>query len=73
MDSWHATFLGRRHLRREVTAFMHRHAVAITWDRADLGSSDMMSLVTAKRVWQARLDPRRQTPSIGMYSHVEDR
>src|SRR5271155_1873606 len=33
----------------------------------------MMSLETAKRVWQARLDPRRQTPSIGMYSHVQDR
>lgn len=33
----------------------------------------MMSLETAKRVWQARLDPRRQTPSIGIYSHVRDR
>ena len=32
-----------------------------------------MSLETAKRVWQARLDPRRQTPSIGLYSHVRDR
>jgi hypothetical protein len=36
-------------------------------------SSDMMSLEIAKRVWQARLDPRRQTPSIGRYSHVRDR
>jgi TnpA family transposase len=56
-----------------VLKFMHRHAVATTWGRADLASSDMMSLETAKRVWQARLDPRRQTPSIGMYSHVRDR
>jgi TnpA family transposase len=32
-----------------------------------------MSLETAKRVWQARLDPRRKTPSIGIYSHVRDR
>ncbi len=24
-------------------------------------------------VWQARLDPRRNTPSIGIYSHVKDR
>jgi TnpA family transposase len=38
-----------------------------------LASSDMMSLETAKRVWQARLDPRRQTPSVGLYSHVRDR
>ncbi len=56
-----------------VLKFMHRHSVATTWGRADLASSDMMSLETAKRVWQARLDPRRQSPSIGMYSHVQDR
>ena len=56
-----------------VLTFMHRHPVATTWGRADLASSDMMSLETAKRVWQARLDPRRQTPSIGLYSHVRDR
>jgi TnpA family transposase len=49
------------------------HAVATTWGRADLASSDRMSLETAKRVWQARLDARCQTPSIGMYSHVRDR
>ena len=56
-----------------VLTFMHRHPIATTWGRADLASSDMMSLETAKRVWQARLDPRRQTPSIGLYSHVRDR
>jgi hypothetical protein len=33
----------------------------------------MMSLETSKRVWQARIDPRRQTPSVGIYSHVRDR
>jgi TnpA family transposase len=56
-----------------VLTFMHRHPVATTWGRADLASSDMMSLETTKRVWQARLDPRRQTPSMGLYSHVRDR
>jgi TnpA family transposase len=56
-----------------VLTFMHRFSVATTWGRSDLASSDMMSLETAKRVWQARLDPRRQTPSIGLYSHVRDR
>jgi TnpA family transposase len=56
-----------------VLTFMHRHPIATTWGRSDLASSDMMSLETAKRVWQARLDPRRQTPSIGIYSHVRDR
>lgn len=56
-----------------VLTFMHRHPIATTWGRSDLASSDMMSLETGKRIWQARLDPRRQTPSIGIYSHVRDR
>ena len=58
---------------RAVLSFMHRHSICATWGRPDLASSDMMSLETAKRVWQARVDPRRQTPSIGIYSHVRDR
>jgi hypothetical protein len=53
-----------------VLAYMRRHPIAATWGRSDLASSDMMSLETRQRVWQARLDPRRQTPSVGIYSHV---
>jgi hypothetical protein len=30
----------------------------------------MMSLETRQRVWQARLYPRRQTSSVGVYGHV---
>jgi Tn3 transposase DDE domain len=30
----------------------------------------MMSLETQQRVWQARIDPRRQTPSVGIHRHV---
>jgi TnpA family transposase len=56
-----------------VLAFMQHHPISATWGRSDLASSDMMSLETTKRVWQARLDPRRNTPSIGIYSHVRDR
>lgn len=56
-----------------VLEFMQPHAIATTWGRADLASSDMMSLETSRRVWQARQDPRRQTASIGVYSHVRDR
>jgi TnpA family transposase len=53
-----------------VLAYMRRHPITTLWGRSDLASSDMMSLETRKRVWQARLDPRRQTPSVGIYSHV---
>jgi TnpA family transposase len=33
----------------------------------------MMSLETRQRIWQARIDPRHQTPSVGIYSHGRDR
>ena len=56
-----------------VLEFMQRQPIAATWGRTDLASSDMMSMETTKRVWQARLDPRRNTPSTGIYSHVRDR
>jgi TnpA family transposase len=56
-----------------VLEFMQRHPIAASWGRSDLASADMMSMETTKRVWQARLDPRRSTASIGIYSHVRDR
>ena len=56
-----------------VLAFMHQHPIARHWGRAELASSDMMSLETTRSVWQARADPRRRTASIGMYTHVRDR
>ncbi|KVD49416.1 Tn3 family transposase [Burkholderia ubonensis] len=56
-----------------VLGFMHRHPIAEHWGRADLASSDMMSLETTRTVWQARADQRRRTASIGVYTHVRDR
>ncbi len=56
-----------------VLAFMHRHPISATWGRADLASSDMMSMETSQRVFVARNDPRRLTPSVGIYSHTRDR
>ncbi|WP_162071090.1 Tn3 family transposase [Burkholderia sp. THE68] len=56
-----------------VLEFMHEHPIAAHWGRSDLASSDMMSLETTRKVWQARADPRRRSASIGMYTHVLDR
>ena len=56
-----------------VLAFMHRHPISTTWGRSDLASSDMMSMETSQRVFVARKDPRRLTPSVGIYSHTRDR
>ena len=53
-----------------VFDFMHRHPIAEHWGRADLASADMMSLETSRLLWSARVDPRRRTKSMGMYSHV---
>ncbi|OPZ08153.1 MAG: Tn3 transposase DDE domain protein [Alphaproteobacteria bacterium ADurb.BinA280] len=56
-----------------VLSFMQRHPIAESWGRADLASADMMSMETSKRVWQARMDPRGNTASVGIDSHVRDR
>src|SRR5438034_846158 len=58
---------------RQAADAVHRHPIAAHWGRADLASSDMMSLETTRTVWQARADPRRRTASIGIYTHVRDR
>ncbi|WP_268957900.1 Tn3 family transposase [Paraburkholderia piptadeniae] len=65
-----------RKLRQATDAAAEIHALASdrgTLRRADLASSDMMSLETARTVWQAWVDPRRRTRSIGMHTHVRDR
>ncbi len=56
-----------------VWEFMQRPPYRRHLGRSDLASSDMMSMETTKHAWQARLDPRRNTSSIGIYSHVRDR
>jgi TnpA family transposase len=53
-----------------VFEYMHSHRIAEHWGRADLASSDMMSLETARNLWNSRADPRRKTPSHGAYSHL---
>ncbi|WP_425468216.1 Tn3 family transposase [Paraburkholderia guartelaensis] len=52
---------------------MHRHPIAVHWGRADLASSNMISLETTRTVWQARADSRRRTASVGIYAHLRDR
>ena len=53
--------------------YVLRFEIAKHWGRAELASSDMMSLETPRAIWQARADPRRKTNSIGVYTHVMDR
>jgi TnpA family transposase len=46
--------------------------VAKVWGEGVTASSDMMSIETSRKLWAARLDPRRKTASIGTYTHVLD-
>lgn len=52
--------------------YLHRFEIAKHWGRSDLASSDMMSLETERAIWQSRVDPRRKTASVGIYTHVRD-
>jgi hypothetical protein len=56
-----------------VLEFMRRHPIVEHWGRADLATSDMISLETTRTVWQTRADPGRRTASVGIYTHVRDR
>lgn len=58
---------------RLVLDFIARQPVSTMWGTGDAASSDMMSLQTSRQLWNSRRDPRRQTPSIGIYTHVQDR
>src|SRR5574338_651445 len=62
-----------REIGRAVFEYMHSHPIAKHWGRADLASSDMMSLDVSRKVWNARTDPRRKTASMGIYTHLSAR
>ena len=52
--------------------FLRRHEVVKSWGRGTIASSDSMSLEVSRHVWNARIDPRRRTLGVGMYTHVLD-
>jgi hypothetical protein len=55
-----------------LVEFLGRIPLARYWGDGKSASSDMMSVATSRHLWNARLDPRRRTPSIGMYTHVHN-
>jgi TnpA family transposase len=56
----------------EVVRFMRRHRVTGLWGPGLYASADMVSLDATRRLWNARLDPRRKGPAIGTYPHILD-
>jgi TnpA family transposase len=55
-----------------VLEFLHRHAVVKVWGEGTFASADAMSLEASRHLWNARVDPRRRTYGMGIYSHVLD-
>jgi len=55
-----------------VVSFHRRLRIASYWGDGTLASADMMSLDVSRKIWVARLDPKRGVPSVGTYTHVSD-
>lgn len=53
-----------------VLAFQMEHAIAALWGKGDKGSADMMALDASNRLFNARVDPRRRTFAVGLYTHI---
>lgn len=53
-----------------VHVFQREHPIAAHWGKGDKGSADMMALDASNRLFNARVDPRRRTFAVGIYTHV---
>ncbi|MGH7462385.1 MAG: transposase, partial [Longimicrobiales bacterium] len=55
-----------------VVEFQGKHAIAELWGSGKTASSDMMRLDASRHLYTARIDPRRRTHAVGLYTHVLD-
>ncbi len=55
-----------------VAAEMLAHPIAAQWGSGVAASADMMSLDATRKLWLARIEPRRRRPAVGTYTHVSD-
>jgi len=53
-----------------VVDFQGKHNIVKLWGAGELASSDMMSIDASRHLWNARIDPRRRTYAVGIYTHV---
>ena len=70
------TLEGQGRLRRandRVVEYQKRIPIAELWGRGDKASADMMALDASRHLYNARIDPRRRTFGVGIYTHVLDR
>ena len=55
-----------------VVEFQRTHPITELWGTGQHASSDSMSLDTSRHLFYARVDPRRRTHAVSMYTHVLD-
>jgi TnpA family transposase len=55
-----------------VVEFQRQHPIAALWGNGEKASADMMALDASKHLFNARIDPRRRTYAIGLYTHVQN-
>lgn len=55
-----------------VMGFQRQLRIASHWGDGSLVSADMMSMDVSRKIWLARLDPKRGIPSVGTYTHYSD-
>jgi TnpA family transposase len=56
-----------------VVDFQTKHEISLLWGSGAKASSDMMSLDASRHLYNARVDPRRRTHAVGVYTHIQDR
>ncbi|QNK67157.1 Tn3 family transposase [Variovorax sp. PAMC26660] len=62
-----------RRANERVVEFQGRIPMAAHWGSGEKASSDMMALDASRHLWNARVDPRRRTFAVGIYTHILDR
>lgn len=62
-----------RRANARVVEFQTKHDISRNWGSGNKASSDMMALDASRHLYNARVDPRRRTHAIGIYTLVQDR
>lgn len=59
-----------RKANERVVEFQRKNSISELWGSGDKASADMMALDATRHLYNARVDPRRRTFAVGLYTHV---
>jgi len=59
-----------RKANERVVQFQRTNAISELWGSGDKASADKMALDATRHLYNARVDPRRRTFAVGLYTHV---